>query len=70
MFKVSMLNAKYDAKTAQLAVELAAAKAANVAAFELANTLRAQHAKEVARHSAELAKVRNSDTPILIRAPP
>ena len=53
-----MLNAKYDAKTAQLAVELAAAKAANVAAFELANTLRAQHAKEVARHSAELAKVR------------
>ena len=71
MFKVSMLNAKYDAKTAQLAVELAAAKAANVAAFELANTLRAQHAKEVARHSAELAKVRiYSDTPILILAPP
>ena len=66
-----MLIAKYDAKTAQLAVELAAAKAANVAAFELANTLRAQHAKEVARHSAELAKVLNSDdAPILILVPP
>ena len=29
------------------------------AAFELANTLRAQHAKECARHSAELAKVKD-----------
>ena len=57
--EVAALNAKYDAKTAQLAVELASAKAANVAAFELANTLRAQHAKECARHSAELAKVKD-----------
>ena len=40
-------------------MELASAKAANVAAFELANTLRAQHAKECARHSAELAKVKD-----------